>query len=289
MPRPKPPACAKVPRKCAANSPHRNAAIKAKPSSAAQKLYHQGKKDKLDSHIERDLDDDEKSNDSSDAADDVYDRRRNDENAGRQYGTTVHEENYESSERRTEIKKMKQSRHGPECDRNTTLKKQGGNVTRENDGLFEDREYHDDEFVDIDAIETKVYSRVTEILEKKLVSFEEKIMMVVHDAVGSSKQASFQNRMVKGKSVSDFSISATQRSLIGSWVRHKMFRIIKFMDDKTLASQGKSVVEKCKYSAGIVEPTTRAVEQFILQTIREFHNRHKGHVKKKIRDLATGE
>jgi hypothetical protein len=87
----------------------------------------------------------------------------------------------------------------------------------------------------------------------------------------------------------NFSVTNTQKIHIGSFVRNKMFRIIKFLEGKTLASKWNNIYEKSKQLAGITEPLTTKMYQAIVQKVRDHHNRHKGHVRKKIHDLATGE
>ena len=288
MPRPKPPASARLPRKSAI-SPNKNlGGGRPKPSSSSQQLSRQRKKNDSDLHDERNEDQDDY---ISDAADEVYDSRRNEENSGRHYGSIVHEENFESSQskRGHKEKPREQSRSGLFSENVAPQKRVPRHDDRENYNTDEEKEegsYTDD----FERIEEKVSESISVTVNERLTEFEERIMRVVHDALGSANKANSTSQVVKANRMShNFTVTNTQKILIGNFVRNKMFRIIKFLEEKTLASKGNDIIEKSKQAAGITEPTTPEMNQVIMQRVRDHHNRHKGHVRKKIRDLATGE
>jgi hypothetical protein len=65
-------------------------------------LNRQRKKKDSDIHHEQNEDHDDY---ISDAANEVYDRRPNEENSGHHYGSIIHEENFESSQSQSRPKK----------------------------------------------------------------------------------------------------------------------------------------------------------------------------------------
>ena len=83
-------------------------------------------------------------------------------------------------------------------------------------------------------------------------------------------------------------LTDTQKCNIGHMVRNKMFRGIKFLDNQMLYSEGNKILDRFLEAANIKEVEDRtALFKAFISCARHYLNKHKGHVRRKIRAAAT--
>ena len=71
-------------------------------------------------------------------------------------------------------------------------------------------------------------------------------------------------------------------------VRNKMFRGIKFLNNQILCLEGNKFFDRCLEAANIKEGKDgTALFKAFISCARHYLNKHKGHVRRKIRAAAT--
>lgn len=136
-------------------------------------------------------------------------------------------------------------------------------------------------------LEERVVEAVNDRVDTRFAEFEKKMFKMVDDALASVRDAGSRLTGAGSQQTDSFTLTQTQSFVLGSFTRNKIFRIIKVFDEITLAKEGKTIVEKCKNVTGITGPTTKSMSDKIMAKVRWYHNKRKGHVRGKLRELVT--
>jgi hypothetical protein len=228
---------------------------------------------------------------SSSYRDSKMTHRANEENySGRQYKDFIDEED-SNEQSQSQRRSMEISKKVPTRNEVRSRSENSRDSERERQNQSDDQFWDGkDSEVDLDSqavVEERVIEAVTERVDARLDQFERKMLNIVEKALESVKESG--SRLVSGSQLANaFKFTQTQRFVLGSFVRNKMFRIIKVLDKQTLSKEGKTIIEKCKCVTGISGVTTNSMYEGILKAVRWYHNKHKGHVRGKIRELAAG-
>lgn len=136
-----------------------------------------------------------------------------------------------------------------------------------------------------DHFEKSVLNRIGKLEESvnKVVRLEESVNKLIR-VYETEKQIAYK----QGNASSTTFLTVAQKCNIGRLVRSHMFQGIKFLDDRVISSQGNKIFERCLKATNIdeVEDRTALFKAFI-SCARHYLNKHKGHVRRKIRAAAT--
>jgi hypothetical protein len=81
----------------------------------------------------------------------------------------------------------------------------------------------------------------------------------------------------------------SQKIAIGHMVRNKMFKSLKFLDNRVLYTQSDKITEECVAATQIDidgHPDKHALEKAFVSIVRHYLNKHKAHVRRQIRGVA---
>lgn len=219
---------------------------------------------------------------SADHHHDHFNRPNQDNYAGRHYKDFIDEDSNEQSQsqRRSSEKSIKVN------SRSENSRDTGRDRQNPSDDHFWDSKETD---VDLDSqalLEERVIDAVNDRVDTRLDEFKKEMLQLVGDALASSRDNG--SRLPRGNHLTDaIVLTQTQSFVLGSFVRNKIFRIIKVFDKKTLAKEGDTIIEKCKNVMNLTAPTTKNLAEEIMKKVRWYHNKRKGHVRGKIRESVA--